>query len=67
MPKVSINKILDKSFQDDVELAFSDQIPLATVMKKGYNFLHNVTTNIVTDIGFKNDCSNRYTVRRINS
>ena len=34
MPKVSINKILDKSFQDDVELAFSDQIPLATVMKK---------------------------------
>lgn len=60
MPKVSINKILDKSFQDDVELAFSDQIPLATVMKKGYNFLHNVTTNIVADIGFKNDCSNRY-------
>ena len=29
-------------------------------MKKGYNFLHNVTTNIVADIGFKNDCSNRY-------
>lgn len=60
MPKLSISKILDKTFQDDVELAFSDQIPLATAMKKGYNFLHNVTTNIVADIGFKNDCSNRY-------
>lgn len=60
MPKLSISKILDKTFQDYVELAFSDQIPLATAMKKGYNFLHNVTTNIVADIGFKNDCSNRY-------
>ena len=60
MPKLSISKILDKSFQDDVELAFSDQIPLATLMKKGHNFLHNVTTNVVADIGFKNNCSNRY-------
>ena len=60
MPKLSISKIFDKTFQDDVELAFSDQIPLATTMKKGYNFLHNVTTNIVADIGFKNNCSNRY-------
>lgn len=60
MPKLSISKILDKTFQDDVELAFSDQIPLATAVKKGYNFLHNVTTNIVADIGFKNDCGNRY-------
>ena len=60
MPKLSISKIFDKTFQDDVELAFSDQIPLATTMKKEYNFLHNVTTNIVADIGFKNNCSNRY-------
>lgn len=60
IPKVSINKILDKSFQDEVELAFSDQIPLATIMKRGYNFLHNVTTNLVVDVGFKNNCSNRY-------
>lgn len=60
MPKLNISKILDKTFQDDVELAFSDQIPLATVMKKGYNFLHNITTNIVADIAFKNNCNNRY-------
>ena len=60
MPKISLKKMLDKSFQDEVELAFSDQIPLATVMKKGYNFLHNVTSNMVSDIGFKNNCSNRY-------
>lgn len=60
MPKLSISKIFDKTFQDDVELAFSDQIPLATTMKKGYNFLHNITTNTVADIEFKNNCSNRY-------
>ena len=60
MPKLNISKILDKSFQDDVELAFSDQIPLATVIKKGYNFLHNIMTNVVADIGFKNNCGNIY-------
>lgn len=37
MPTISISTILDKSYQDNVELAFSDQIPLAPYMKKGYN------------------------------
>ncbi len=34
MPKISVSKILDKSFQNEVELFFSDQIPLAVFMKK---------------------------------
>lgn len=38
MPKLSISKIFDKTFQDDVELAFSDQIPLATTIKKDIIF-----------------------------
>lgn len=60
MPKLNIPKILDKTFQDEVELSFADQIPLATFMKKGYNFIHNVMANVVADIGFKNNCENRY-------
>lgn len=60
MPSFSISKILNKSFQDEVELAFSDQIPLSTFIKKGYNFLHNTTTHLSSNIIFKNNCSNRY-------
>ena len=59
MPIISINNVLDKSFQDNVELAFSDQIPLASYMKKGYNLLNNTTTYILKNTFFKNNC-NRY-------
>lgn len=60
MPKLNINKILKGEFQNEVELAFSDQLPLATIMKKGYNFIHNVTPNVIADLAFRNNCRNRY-------
>ena len=60
MPKLSIKSIINKSFQDKVELSFSDQIPLAVPMKKVYNFSNNIITNVVADIAFRNNCANRY-------
>lgn len=60
IPKINIKKILNKEFQDEVELAFSDQIPLAITMKKKYNFINNILTNELFKIIFKNRCDNRY-------
>ncbi len=60
LPLLKISKVLNKSFQNEVELAFADQIPAATIMKKGYNFLENVTNNILADGIFHNNCTNRY-------
>ncbi len=60
MPKINISKMLKGEFQNEVELSFSDQLPLATILKKGYNFIHNITPNIMADIVFRNNCSNRY-------
>lgn len=60
MPVVSYDKFISKSFQNEFELFFSDQLPLAVYMKKINNFTENVITNLVADYGFKNNCNNRY-------
>ena len=60
IPKLKLYKIFDKSFQDEMELSFSDQIPLAIYMKKGYNVISNFVTKILDNTFFSNDCDNRY-------
>lgn len=60
MPKLEFNAIVNGSFQDNVELSFSDQIPFATVMKQGYNFAHNILSLSVANVVFSNNCENRY-------
>ena len=60
MPKINLNEILKNKFQNDIELAFSDQLPFTINIKKGYNFIHNLASNIVADIVFGNDCEKTY-------
>lgn len=60
LPKFNITDIVNKSFQDNVELSFSDQMPLSITMKKVYNFSQNFITNLSSDIIFKNNCENKY-------
>jgi len=60
LPKIKIDTILDKTYQDDTELAFSDQTLLSTTIKKGYNFLSNSITSKASNIILKNNCDNKY-------
>lgn len=57
---LSIKTILNKTFQDNTELAFSDQTMFSEIIKKGYNFLSNSTTSSISNIILKNHCSNNY-------
>ena len=41
LPKLDFQTFLKGDFQDNVELAYADQIPLSAYMKKGYNFINN--------------------------
>lgn len=56
----NIKKIISKEYQDNIELAFSDQIPLSITMKKNYNFIHNLTTKTLVKKFFLNECKNKY-------
>ena len=60
IPKFDLESILKKSYQDNMEYAFSDQTLLSTTMKKGYNFLTMFANKMMADNIFMNDCEGRY-------
>ncbi len=55
IPELSLTTILDKTYQDDFELALADQIPLAGNMK-----LTNKTFNILLTLAYSNISNNNY-------
>ena len=60
MPNFNLTSFFNKSFQDNVELAYSDQLPLANYMKKWYQYTNNYTFDKVAYDLFKDNCSNKY-------
>lgn len=56
----SISSFYTGNFQDNLELAFSDQIPLSQTMKKVYNMSNNLMINTIIENFFKKIYSNRY-------
>ena len=58
--KIKMPELLNKKFQDNTELVFSDQIPLSTKMKQGHKFVNGVVSNMIAKAAFKNNCQNRY-------
>lgn len=56
----TIDKILDKTYQDNVELAFSDQILFSSHIKKGYNLYGNLLSNKLSKAVLSNECNDRY-------
>ena len=60
IPSIKAVSILNKTYQDDMEKSFSDQIPLAISMKKGYRFLTNVVSYETSKILINNNCNNKY-------
>lgn len=56
----SISSFYNGDFQDNLELAFSDQIPLSQSMKEAYNVRNNFVIKTVLETCFKNIYSNRY-------
>lgn len=60
LPKIGLNAILDKTYQDNTEFAFSDQTLLSSTIKKGYNFVSNSITSELSNFIFKNNCDNKY-------
>lgn len=60
LPNINLKSILNKEYQDNVEYAFSDQIPVATTMKKGYNYINNAISINIMRFTLSNSCSNSY-------
>ncbi len=59
-PQFNLNEILNGNFQNNIELAFSDQLPFSTNIKKGYNLTRNFASNIFSNIIFENTCDKMY-------
>lgn len=58
--KPTTKTIVNKEFQDNIELTLGDQIPMATTMKKGYNSINAITNyNIMKKIT-SNYCKDNY-------
>ena len=60
IPKLELKKVLNKEYQNEMELAFSDQTPLAMTMKKGYNLFNNIINKQMHNIFFSEKCKNNY-------
>lgn len=58
--KFSAKNFLDGSFQDKLELALSDQIPLSQMMKKVYNLSNNYINKNIINTFFKEMYHNKY-------
>ena len=58
--KPTITTIINKEFQDNIELTLADQIPFATTMKKNYNDVTATINYKVMKNLTKNDCNNKY-------
>lgn len=56
----TINSFKKGEFQDSMELAFSDQIPKSSVMKKFYNYSDNLFIYYLSKFIYRNDCENKY-------
>ena len=66
IPRLSISTFIGKEYQDNVEKAFSNQIPLSTTMKKAYNFENNGIAYFAMKNFFDDDYNGRY-IRLSNS
>ncbi|MGN1310120.1 MAG: WecB/TagA/CpsF family glycosyltransferase [Clostridia bacterium] len=58
--KFSTTSFYHGDFQDNLELAFSDQIPFSQTMKKIYNMSNNLMIKTIVGTFFKDIYSNRY-------
>ena len=60
VPSFTVDGFLNHSYQDNIELAFSDQMPLSTTAKKTYNIANNLIIKKISEVLFKNKCTDRY-------
>lgn len=58
--KPTIKTIINKEFQDNIELTLGDQIPMATTMKKSYNAVNAISNYYVMKEVAKDYCDNNY-------
>ncbi|MEG0025697.1 MAG: DHHW family protein [Bacilli bacterium] len=60
LPKITLNTIKNKQYQNNIELALADQLPVAIIMKKVHNFLNVLNINLITDFIYQDNCRNTY-------
>ena len=58
--KPTIKTIVNKEFQDNIELTLSDQIPLSTMMKKSYNRVNTLANATIMRNITKEYCKDHY-------
>ncbi len=56
-PNFSLNTFINDEFQNKIELALSDQLPLNIEMKKTANLFKVINSEIFTDLIYYNDCN----------
>ena len=60
LPSFNLNDILAGEYQNNIEYAFSDQIPGASNMKKAYNFINGVSSISIVRFTLNDSYNNKY-------
>ena len=57
---ITLNNFVNKEFQNSVENALSDQLPLSISTKQTYNYIYSIFSKYLTELLIANKCEKKY-------